>query len=164
MKTGRKPPITFARNQPITVAQFRDLLKRSTLAERRPVQDLRCLRGMLAHADLLVTAWSGLVLVGLARSVTDFHFCCYLSDLAVDRAFQRQGIGARLILHTCAALKKTCRLILLSAPAAVEFYRRIGMEQHPAAFLGSAAGTLRNRRAGAKRIRLSGGTRYNLSA
>jgi ribosomal protein S18 acetylase RimI-like enzyme len=48
---------------------------------------------MLANSNLLVTAWAGQQLVGIARSITDFHYCCYLSDLAVDVAYQQQGIG-----------------------------------------------------------------------
>jgi len=77
---------------------------------------------MLDHANLLVTAWSGDRLIGVARSVTDFHFCCYLSDLAVAVDFQRQGIGKELMRLTQAELGPRCTLILLSAPAAVDYY------------------------------------------
>ena len=72
----------------ITAAEFTDLLHRSTLAERRPVDDPNCIEAMLCHANLLCTAWDGGTLVGLARSVTDFEYCCYLSDLAVDLSYQ----------------------------------------------------------------------------
>jgi ribosomal protein S18 acetylase RimI-like enzyme len=70
---------------------------RSTLDERRPVDDIHCLHGMIEHSNLIVTAWDGELLVGIARSVTDSHYCCYLSDLSVDVAYQRQGIGRQLI-------------------------------------------------------------------
>ena len=71
--------------------EFIDLLRRSTLAERRPVDEPETIRGMLAHAGIIVTARAGGLLVGISRAITDFHFCTYLSDLAVDQAFQRQG-------------------------------------------------------------------------
>lgn len=79
---------------------FVDLLRRSTLAERRPVDDLEILEAMIDHANLICTAWDGDTLVGLARSLTDFQYCCYLSDLAVDVAYQRTGIGRDLIRQT----------------------------------------------------------------
>src|SRR6202044_1507120 len=84
----------------ITEAEFIDLLNRSTLGARRPVDDPKSIAAMLRHADLLCTAWDGDKLVGVARSVTDFEFCCYLSDLAIDEAYQMRGIGKELIALT----------------------------------------------------------------
>lgn len=115
----------------ITVAEFIDVLKRSTLAARRPIHDNATIAGMLRHADLIATARTAdALLIGVARSITDFHYCTYLSDLAVDVAFQRRGIGKRLIdfSHDKAGRKTT--LILLSAPAATTYYPHIGMTQH----------------------------------
>lgn len=119
----------------ITVAEFRDVLRRSTLAERRPVGDEARLEAMLAHADLLCTAWAEGLLVGVARSVTDFAFCCYLSDLAVDVAWQGRGVGTELIRRTQARLHPEAKLILLSAPAAVAYYPKIGFAAHPSAWV-----------------------------
>ena len=76
--------IHYEHSRQIRDDEFVDLLRRSTLAERRPVDDPNCIRAMLQHANLLCTAWDGSKLVGVARSVTDFEYCCYLSDLAVD--------------------------------------------------------------------------------
>ncbi|MFN0130244.1 MAG: GNAT family N-acetyltransferase [Verrucomicrobiales bacterium] len=118
-----------------TPAQLADVLRRSGLAERRPVDDPECLAGMVRGADLMVTAWEEGVLVGVARSVTDFVYCCYLSDLAVDRAFQGRGIGRALIAQTQACLGSRCSIILLAAPAAVDYYPHIGMEAHPSAWV-----------------------------
>ena len=115
----------------LTPAAFIDLLRRSTLAERRPVDDPDTITGMVANADLTVTAWDGELLVGVARSVTDVTYCCYLSDLAVDAAYQRQGIGVALIERTQAQLGPKCKLILLAAPAAADYYAHIGFEHHP---------------------------------
>jgi len=70
----------------------------------------------------------------VSRSVTDFHYCCYLSDLAVDAQYQRQSIGAALIRETRAHLQPTCRLLLLSTPGAGGYYPKIGFERHPQAW------------------------------
>jgi len=110
--------------------EFVDVLVRSTLAERRPVHDLETIRGMLRHADLIVTARAGDLLVGVSRAITDFSYCTYLSDLAVDRQFQRQGIGRELIRRTQEAAGLKTTLILLSAPAARSYYPHIGMQPH----------------------------------
>src|SRR5438552_1233513 len=84
----------------ISVEQFIDLLKRSTLAERRPVNDKLRIEKMLAYGNILITAWHNELLVGVSRALTDFAYCCYLSDLAVDQAYQHKGIGKELIRLT----------------------------------------------------------------
>ncbi len=127
--------LRFTTNEAVSAASFRDILLRSTLGERRPVDDTRCLQGMIEHSNLIVTAWDGQLLVGIARSVTDFHYCCYLSDLAVDVAYQRQGIGRQLIQITQDALGPGCKIILLSAPAAVNYYAHLGFERHDQAWV-----------------------------
>ena len=121
-------------HESVSAEQFVDLLGRSTLAERRPVSRPEVIAGMLEHADVLATAWIANKLVGVARSVTDFTYCCYLSDLAVDEVHQRQGIGKGLIRETRLALQPSCQLILLAAPAARGYYPRIGFQQHPSAW------------------------------
>lgn len=95
---------------------------------------------MIEHADLMVSCWSDNLLVGIARSVTDFHYCCYLSDLAVDQEFQKRGIGKKLIDETRQRLETSCKIMLLSAPGAVEYYPHIGFEKHPSAWVLSADG------------------------
>ncbi|WP_042011293.1 GNAT family N-acetyltransferase [Aeromonas fluvialis] len=128
-------PIRFLINQPITALQFVALLEQTTLGARRPIDNLATLLGMLDHANLLVTAWQGTSLVGVARSVTDFHFCCYLSDLAVAESVQGQGIGKALIRETFLQLQPGCKLILLAAPQAVDYYPKLGFSQHPSAWV-----------------------------
>ena len=123
--------ITYQQNHPITATQFIDLLNRSTLGERRPVDDLVCIQGMLEHSNLCISAWDSELLVGIARSMTDFHYACYLSDLAVDQAYQRQGIGKTLLDQTQAALQPTCKLILIAAPAANDYYQPLGFVHSP---------------------------------
>ncbi|SBS38933.1 hypothetical protein MSP8887_03561 [Marinomonas spartinae] len=92
--------IEYKVNKQISTEEFIDLLKRSTLGERRPIENIKCLNGMLENSNLIITAWDGSKLVGVARSVTDFHYCCYLSDLAVDEEYQRLGIGKQLQVQT----------------------------------------------------------------
>lgn len=118
--------IDFKVNDPVTTNQFIGLLESSTLGERRPIQDRACMEGMVSNSNLIVTAWDGSSLVGIARSVTDFHYACYLSDLAVHKDHQKSGIGKRLQSLTQEQLGPQCKLILISAPAANSYYGRIG--------------------------------------
>jgi len=127
--------IRYTTDRTITLEQFRDLLVRSTLGERRPIDNAECLRGMITNADIMATAWDGEALVGVSRSLTDWHYACYLADLAVDVAYQRHGIGKRLIDLTQRQLGPLCKIILLAAPAANEYYPRIGFEHNPRAWL-----------------------------
>ena len=129
------PKVTYRSDIKITVDDFIDLLQRSTLDERRPVQDKERIARMLEHANVLVTAWSADLLVGVSRAVTDFSFCCYLSDLAVDEQYQHQGIGKELVNLTHAAAGMETQLILLAAPKAINYYPRIGMKQFPHCFV-----------------------------
>jgi predicted N-acetyltransferase YhbS len=129
------PFITYRSNLKITEEQFIDLLKRSTLDQRRPVDDRERITKMLQHGNVLVTAWIDDKLVGVSRALTDFSFCCYLSDLAVDEQYQHKGIGKELVrlTHEGAGLQTT--LILLAAPAAEKYYPKIGMERFDHCFI-----------------------------
>lgn len=129
----------FAVEPSLTVNEFRDVLVRSTLAQRRPADDLQRLAGMLRHADIILTCRNATgLLVGVSRAISDFHYCTYLSDLAVDLHYQRQGIGKQLIDRTHAAAGLNTTLILLSAPAARTYYPHIGMEPHDSCWLKKA--------------------------
>lgn len=122
--------IQFKKNQQITLEQFIELLEHSTLGLRRPINDTSCLQGMLDHANLTISAWDEDKLVGIARCMTDFHYACYLSDLAVDEAYQNQGIGKQLQIRVQQALNEHCKLILISAPAANSYYEHIGFTRN----------------------------------
>jgi ribosomal protein S18 acetylase RimI-like enzyme len=128
-------PIVYYSNRKITDGEFIDLLKRSTLDQRRPVNDPERIRKMLMHGNVLITAWSGDALVGISRALTDFSFCCYLSDLAVDESYQHQGIGKELIRLTHVAAGEHTMLMLLAAPAAEKYYPKIGMERFDHCFI-----------------------------
>jgi predicted N-acetyltransferase YhbS len=115
--------------------EFVDLLHRSTLAERRPVDRPEIIRGMLANAQIVLTARISGTLVGVSRAITDFHYCTYLSDLAVDATHQRQGIGRELIRRTHQAAGLQTMLILLAAPKARDYYPHVGFTPHPSCWL-----------------------------
>lgn len=123
--------ITYGLEPALGADEFVDVLRRSTLAERRPVGSPERIAGMVAHADLIVTARNGSgLLVGVSRAISDFSYCTYLSDLAVDEAFQRRGIGRELIRKTHEAAGLHTTLILLAAPKAETYYPHIGMQPH----------------------------------
>lgn len=123
--------IEYKINAPINADQFIDLLVRSTLGERRPIHDRECMEGMIENSNLTVSAWSRDLLIGIARSVTDFHYACYLSDLAVCRTYQKAGIGKQLQMITQRQLGPRCKLVLIAAPAANSYYEHIGFTNNP---------------------------------
>ncbi|MCB1120837.1 MAG: GNAT family N-acetyltransferase [Verrucomicrobiae bacterium] len=133
--------INYRTGNHLTVEAFVSLLEASTLGERRPIQDLPTIQAMLDHADVLVTAWDGEKPVGVARTLTDFKYIAYLSDLAVDTGYQRKGIGKELMRLTQEALEPSCSLLLLAAPAAKDYYAQFGMENHPRAWFLQAPST-----------------------
>jgi predicted N-acetyltransferase YhbS len=115
--------------------EFIDVLERSSLAERRPVAEAETVRGMLVHADVIVAARAGGLLVGVSRAITDFHYCTYLSDLAVDENWQRRGIGRELIRRTHEAAGRKTTLILLAAPKARTYYPHVGLVAHDSCWM-----------------------------
>lgn len=110
--------------------EFIDILERSGLSARRPVNNKVTIDGMLSNASLVITARDASFdnrLIGVSRCVTDFTYCCYCSDLAVDQDYQGKGIGSALIDASREKLEPTCSFFLISAPQAVAFYERINM-------------------------------------
>ncbi len=95
----------------------------------RPTHDVARIEKMFAHANLVVTAWEGETLVGVCRALTDFSYCCYLSDLAVNRSHQGQGIGQQMIEQVKHKIGDQVALILLSASSAMSYYPRIGFDK-----------------------------------
>ena len=119
----------------LTSGEFINVLVRSTLAQRRPIGETDTIQLMLKNADVILTARSGNLLVGVSRAVTDFAYCTYLSDLAVDEQFQGRGIGKELIRRTHEAAGLNTTLILLAAPQAQTYYPYIGMTKHESCWI-----------------------------
>jgi GNAT superfamily N-acetyltransferase len=92
----------------------------------RPTDDFDRIEKMYANSNLIVSAWQGNKLIGVSRSITDFCYACYLSDLAVKKEYQKDGIGRRLIELTRREIGDKTALILLSAPGAMEYYPKVG--------------------------------------
>ena len=110
-----------------------DVYVDSTLGDRRPVGDRDRMATMLTHANLVVTAWEGDRMIGVARSLSDFAYVTYVSDLVVRESHQRRGVGRALLARTQAE-SGTAKLVLLAAPAAVDYYPRIGFIAQPSAW------------------------------
>lgn len=128
--------IAYQLEPQLTAEEFVDVLRRSTLAERRPVDQPEVIARMLEHADLIVTARTAAgALVGVSRALTDYGYATYLSDLAVDEAYQRRGIGRELIRRTHEAAGLETALILLAAPKARDYYPHIGMDRHDSCWI-----------------------------
>ena len=126
--------IIYRNNAKITAAQAIDLYVRSTLGERRPIDNVKTFADMLANANLIITPWDQEKLVGIARTLTDFSYVAYLADLAVDEQYQKRGIGKQLIEETKSHLASECMIVLLAAPKANDYYQKIGFEHNPRAW------------------------------
>lgn len=125
--------ITYKKNIPLDVKDVIEVFRSSGI--RRPIEDTERIQRMLDQANLTISAWDGEQLVGIARSVTDFAYCCYLSDLAVAKEYQKKGIGQELIVKTQDSLSSDVALLLLSAPNAMSYYPHIGFTQAHHAWL-----------------------------
>lgn len=118
--------IDYRRDVPLRTEDIIRVFQASGI--RRPIDDAARISRMFAQSNLVLSAWDGERLVGVCRALTDFSYCCYLSDLAVDRACQHQGIGRELVERTRTLLGEEVSIILLSAPEAMDFYPRLSFE------------------------------------
>lgn len=125
--------IEYRHNQPLDPAEVIRVYDASGIV--RPTSDLPRIARMYAGSNLVISAWDGAKLVGVSRSITDFSYACYLSDLAVDRAYQKHGIGRELIRRTQAVLGDEVSLILFSAPGAMDYYPKVGFAKAENAFV-----------------------------
>lgn len=123
--------ITYEINKTVTLDDFISVLEASELSQRRPMSDKECLQGMLDNSNLIVTAKDKDKVVGIARSITDLHCVCYISDIAVDKQYQKLGIGKKLQQITKEQLHHGCQIILLAAPKAKFYYEHIGYTHNP---------------------------------
>jgi predicted N-acetyltransferase YhbS len=127
--------ITYRIGGELDVDQVIELYRASTLGDRRPVDDRARMAAMIKNANLIITAWDGVLLVGISRSLSDFSYITYLSDLAVRVSHQRSGIGKELIRQTQRAAGPQARLLLLAAPGAAEYYPHVGFMHMPRAWI-----------------------------
>jgi len=126
--------IRYESNPQLTVEDFIEILEKSTLGIRRPLDNREDMQTMLDLGNYYICAYVENQLVGLARAMTDFVYTTYLSDLAVDEAFQHMGIGKTLLFKMKEEIPKA-KLILLAAPAAETYYPKIGLKNHPHCYI-----------------------------
>lgn len=126
--------ITYRTGNDLNLDDVIELLRETSLGVRRPIDNRDAIASMIRHGNLTVTAWEGSQLVGMARSMTDFQFVAYMADLAVRETHQKRGIGRELIRITRSELGPSTLLVLLAAPAAVDYYPQLGFLQHPSAW------------------------------
>ena len=127
--------IQYKLNLKLTTDEFINILNRSTLGERRPIDDKECIDDMIENADIIVLAIDSDKIVGVARAVTDYNYCCYLSDLAMEQKYQKNVIGKQLISKVQEQLNDKCKIILLSALDATEYYPKIRFTKHSSAWI-----------------------------
>ncbi len=119
--------ITYRINHPLKTQDIIDVF--GSAGMRRPTKDPPRIEKMFANPNLTISAWDGDKLVGISRSLTDFSFCCYLSDLAVRKEYQKLGIGKELMRITKENIGENVMLLLLSAPPAIDYYPKVGFEK-----------------------------------
>jgi predicted N-acetyltransferase YhbS len=127
--------ITYHRGNDLPLDEVIDLYLSTSLGVRRPMDDREIVADMLRHANLVITAWDHDLLVGLARSLTDYSYVAYLADLAVRESHQKLGIGIEMIRRTREAMGPRSMIVLLAAPAAVDYYPKIGFTRHGSAWI-----------------------------
>jgi N-acetylglutamate synthase-like GNAT family acetyltransferase len=125
--------ISYKVNAKVEPHQLAQLFTASGI--KRPSEDLSRIKKMIDHANLTITAWDGERLVGVARALTDYSFCCYLSDLAVDREYQKHGIGHELVSEIQKQIGDESNLLLLAAPESIDYYPKIGFDRIANAYL-----------------------------
>jgi GNAT superfamily N-acetyltransferase len=116
--------IEYRENQPLKPVEIARVFEASGIS--RPTKDIPRIAQMFANANVVISAWDGARLIGVSRALTDYSYCCYLSDLAVDVAYQKHGIGRELIRRTKSIIGEEVSLILMSAPGAMAYYPKVG--------------------------------------
>ncbi len=125
--------VSYKVNTKVEAHQLADLFTRSGL--NRPTDDLNRVKKMIDNSNLMVTAWEGDKLVGAARALSDFGFCTYISDLAIDKEYQNQGLGHELVNEIMKQAGEESNFILLSPPETMEYYPKLGFEKCGNAFI-----------------------------
>lgn len=116
----------------ISPEDYIDFLKRTDLGSQYPRERFEERIPKLVKnvsISLLAKNEEGLV-VGVLFGLTDFSYWLYVTDLGVDRNYERQGIATRLMkkAHEIAGGEKDIAVYLIANENAVPFYEKLGMK------------------------------------
>ncbi len=125
--------LTYSSNIIPTADQVIELYQNSGLP--RPTHDKERIKKMFDNSTLIITVWDGERLIGVSRSITDWCWSCYLADLAVRHEYKQSGIGKKLIMLTKEKVGDECMILLLSVPAAMEYYPKVGFIKQESSFI-----------------------------
>ena len=127
--------IRYSTNKPVDIEQVIHLYKQSFIELKRPVEDKDKMQALIEHANVVISAWDNSTLVGLCRGFSDFNFVTYISDLAVLKDYQNQGIGKKLLAKVKDFTDHSTRLVLLSNVSANTYYEKLGFSRHDRAWV-----------------------------
>ena len=117
----------------LTAAAYIDFLARTDLGSQYPRERFETrIPKLLQNASISLAARNEAgLLVGVLLGLTDFAYWLYVTDLGVDRAYERQGIGRALMQKALelAGGEKDIAVYLIANENAVPFYEKLGMEQ-----------------------------------
>ena len=125
--------IEYSFNKRPTTDQVIELYDNAGLP--RPTNDKERMEQMFENSNLIITAWDNELLVGVSRSITDWVWACYLSDLAVRGDYKKMGIGRKLISLTKEKVGNQSMVLLLSVPTAIEYYPKVGFKKQESSFI-----------------------------
>ncbi len=130
-----KKDITYKTNKKLKIDDIVELFYNSGYLPLKDMSNLKRIEKMFDNANLVVSAWHGKTLIGISRSLCDFSYACYLSDICVHKQYRKFNIGRKLIEITKEEAGNECKLILHSNAEAIDFYEKIGMNRISNAFI-----------------------------
>ena len=127
-----KEEITF-REECISAEEYIEFLKRTDLGSQYPKERFaERIPKLVKNVSISLVARNadGLV-VGVLFGLTDFCYWLYITDLGVDRAYERRGIATKLMkkAHELAGGEKDIAVYLIANEDAVPFYEKLGMKR-----------------------------------
>ena len=121
------------RSERVSAEEYTAFLRRTDLGSQYPKErfEERIAR-LVDSASVSLTARNGDgLLVGVLFGLTDFAYWLYVTDLGVDRDYERRGIGRQLMkeAHELAGGEKDIAVYLIANENAVPFYEKYGMKR-----------------------------------
>lgn len=114
----------------LTAEEYIEFLSRTDLGSQYPKERFeQRIQKLVKNVSISLVARAGKKIAGVLFALTDFCYWLYVTDLGVDRDYERQGIGTALIkkTHEIAGGEKDIALYLVANENAVPFYQKLGM-------------------------------------